>query len=64
MQIQLTLEGEQIDSVIVETLKNHYYNIDRSTVPLFSHDENENLKEVNALREALKKVLDFYGEKV
>ena len=64
MKRNITLDWEQVDAIVAEELKSHYVYLMNDHSYSFSKDKEENEKELNAFREAFKKVLNFYGEKV
>ena len=65
MKLTLELDAEQVDDIVVAVLKDQYAGLDiDSSVPLFSYDKEENIKEIVKLKEAFKTVLEYYGETV
>lgn len=64
--LNMTDPNDIIEKLVVADLKWHYEKFDperHNTVPFVSMDDTEEAKYVRKMRKALKRVLEFYGEK-
>ena len=64
MKIKIEITGDMVEAIIIKDLTNHlHYTTYKQTPPIFSFDEEEEYEKVTELRQAFKRVLDFYGAK-
>lgn len=62
MKVQLDLKGEEIDKIIVSSLKQHYRYFNQiKDVPVFSFDPDEEKQRLNDLKKAFKTLIKYYG---
>lgn len=63
--MQIEVPSELAEKIVIEELKWHYdHLVPNAKPPMYSYDEEVDKAKVKKLRKALKRVLDFYGEKV
>lgn len=67
MKVSVDLECEQVDAIVIQQLKSVYDDMHPSKRPSYGiwfSDKKEDMKEINKMRKAIKRVLEYWGEGV
>jgi hypothetical protein len=64
MKINVTLDGDTVDNIFIERLREDLELLETETVPVFSSIPKIEAEHIGALKGAYKQILSYYGEMV